>query len=231
MLVGSAVAASAVGCGAEPIASEKEPSFSDKAPLAEESNETSASHDGSGNLAQATGPAATAPTSTNGQKFGDWTYVEVAGAQCRDGSPAGYYIRKGTSKNLMIFLNGGGVCYDDFFCSINPKNVTTSLPGETLISAVVNIGSGVLSPQRQVPPNAGIFKKDARNPVSEWNMVFVPYCTGDVYGGTKRDAKVPGTTLPPQQFVGYHNVGLFLEHFGPEFKGSAEQVLLTSHFT
>lgn len=164
---------------------------------------------------------------TDGQKFGDWTYHTVEGAVCRDGTPAGYYIRRGTKKNLMIFLNGGGVCYDDFFCSINPKNINTSLPGETLISAVANIGTGALAPQRQVPPDAGIFQKDPRNPVADWSMVFVPYCTGDVYGGTKENAVVPGTTLPPQQFVGYKNVGRFLDHFGPEFKGSAEQVLLT----
>ncbi|MET0340134.1 MAG: pectin acetylesterase-family hydrolase [Polyangiales bacterium] len=174
-----------------------------------------------------TAPTSGAPAPSNGKAFGEWTYHEVEGAVCRDGSPAGYYIRRGTGKDLMIFLNGGGVCYDDFFCGINPANVNSSLPGETLIAAVLDIGANALLPQRQVPPDAGIFRKDPRNPVADWNMVYVPYCTGDVYGGTKRDAAVPGTTLPPQQFVGYHNVGLFLEHFGPQFKGKAEQVLLT----
>lgn len=204
-----------VGCGADPVdapsayPADDGPSAEETPPLQQE--------------AATDAPA----TLDGGKRFGDWTYFEVPGAVCRDGTPAGYYIRRGTSKNLMVYLNGGGVCYDDFFCSINPKNVTTSLPGETLISAVVNIGSGALLPQRQVPPPAGIFKQDPRNPVGDWSMVFVPYCTGDVYGGTKKDAPVPGTNLPPQQFVGYHNVGLFLEHFGPEFKGQAEQVLLT----
>lgn len=164
----------------------------------------------------------------DGQKFGDWTYYEVDGAVCRDGSPAGYYIRKGTSKNLMIFLNGGGVCYDDFFCGINPPNVNSSLPGETLLAASLDIVSGALVPVRQQPTENGIFKQDPANPVGDWSMVYVPYCTGDVYGGTKKDAPVPkAALLEPQQFVGYHNVGLFLEDFGPEFKGSAEKVLLT----
>ena len=172
-------------------------------------------------------PPAGASAPPGGQPFGEWTYYEVDGAVCRDGSPAGYYIRRGSSKNLLLFLNGGGVCYDDFFCGINPPNVRSSLPGETLISAVLDISANALLPQRQVPPDAGIFRRDPRNPVGDWSMVYVPYCTGDVYGGTKRDAPVPGTNLPPQQFVGYHNVGLFLEHFGAEFKGAADQVLLT----
>lgn len=163
----------------------------------------------------------------DGKKYGDWTYHEVAGAVCRDGSPAGYYIRAGKSQNLMIFLNGGGVCSDAFFCGINPPNVKSSLPGENLLAAVVQIGAQVLVKQRQQPTETGIFKRDEQNPVGDWSMVWVPYCTGDVYGGTKRDASVPGTKLPPQQFVGYHNVGLFLEHFGPRFKGMVDKVLLT----
>src|SRR4051812_3755944 len=61
-----------------------------------------------------------------GEAFGEWTYFTVDGAICRDGSPAGYYIRKGESSNLLIFLNGGGICYDDFFCGINPANVNSS---------------------------------------------------------------------------------------------------------
>jgi len=173
------------------------------------------------------GVTATEPPK-DGEKFGEWTYYEVAGAVCRDGSPAGYYIRPGSSKNLMIFLNGGGVCYDDFFCGINPPNVNSSLPGETLLAASLDIISGALLPVRQQPTDNGIFKKDAQNPVGDWSMVYVPYCTGDVYGGTKANASVPkAALLEPQQFVGYRNIGLFLEHFGKPYKGAADKVLLT----
>jgi hypothetical protein len=160
--------------------------------------------------------------------FGDWVYVEVDGALCRDGSKAGYYVKPSASgsNNLLFFLNGGGVCYDDFFCAINPKNVNESLPGETLLAATGDIVSGALLPQRQVPSDEGIFKNDPRNPVGAWNMVFVPYCTGDVHGGTRTDAPVPGAiTVGLQQFVGYLNIGLFLESFGPHFR-AADKVLL-----
>ncbi|MET0341156.1 MAG: pectin acetylesterase-family hydrolase [Polyangiales bacterium] len=163
-----------------------------------------------------------------GQAFGDWTYHEVAGAVCRDGSPAGYYIRAGASTNLLIFLNGGGICYDDFFCGINPANVNSSLPGENLLAASLDIVAGALVPVRQAPPDAGIFKRDPRNPVGDWSMVYVPYCTGDLHAGTKRDAPVFTAALQgKQQFVGYTNLGLFYDHFGPAFKGKADKVLLS----
>jgi hypothetical protein len=164
-----------------------------------------------------------------GQAYGDWTYYEVPGALCRDGSPAGYYLRRSKTgeKNLVIYLNGGGVCYDDFFCSINPANVNESLPGETLLAATGDVVVGALLPERQQPVDEGIFKNDPKNPVGDWNMVFVPYCTGDVHAGTKRNAPVITSLLQgEQQFVGYHNVGLFLQDFGGDYK-DAEKVLLT----
>ncbi len=158
-----------------------------------------------------------------------WMYHEVQGALCRDGSAAGYYIREGTSNNLMVFLNGGGVCFDDFFCAITPANVNQSLPGETIADATLDMFMGSISPVRQVPPNEGILKLDSRNPVTDWNMVYVPYCTGDVYAGTTPNAPVITSTgvppMPPQHFVGYANIGLFYQSFGPRFM-NVDKVLL-----
>jgi hypothetical protein len=151
----------------------------------------------------------------------DWSYHEVDGAVCRDGSPAGYYFRPGSDPSLLIFLNGGGVCYDDFFCGINPANVNESLPGETLVGATLDQVSGALLPMRQTPPEDGILSRDARNPMHDFSMMFVPYCTGDVFAGTKRDAPViTSEIMPPQQFVGYTNLGLFYDDLDPGVTGA-----------
>jgi hypothetical protein len=171
------------------------------------------------------------PMTKVGDTVGDFTYYEVDGAICRDGSPAGYYLRKGTSKNLVIFLNGGGVCFDDFFCGINPSNVDQSLPGEDLFGATLDQISGALLPVRQTPPDEGILKHDPTNPVTDWSMVFVPYCTGDVYAGTTPDSPVTtSTSLPNQQFVGYTNLGLFYRTLATTLGDdvmSSEKVLLS----
>jgi hypothetical protein len=67
--------------------------------------------------------------------------------------------------------------------------------------------------------------------VSDWSMVFVPYCTGDVHAGTARDAPViTSQDLPPQQFVGYTNLGLFYQTLSQTLGADAmrsEKVLLT----
>ncbi len=66
--------------------------------------------------------------------------------------------------------------------------------------------------------NQGIFDyDDTRNPVKDWNIVFVPYCTGDIHAGTKTNAIV--AEVPEnQQFVGYLNIGHYLERIIPTFQ-------------
>src|SRR5690349_18203268 len=124
----------------------------------------------------------------------------------------------------MVYLNGGGACADPFFCGLNPVNVNQDLPIEFLIFGTGNL---VLGPdaRRQIAPDEGVFKKDPRNPVGDWNMIYVPYCTGDIHAGSREDVEVPGVA-GKQQFVGYKNLGLFLNSFGPSFKNS-KQVVLT----
>ena len=53
-----------------------------------------------------------------------WNYLDVEGALSRDGSPAGFYYKRSQTgnKNLMVYMAGGGVCADSFFCNMNPPN-------------------------------------------------------------------------------------------------------------
>jgi hypothetical protein len=78
----------------------------------------------------------------------------------------------------------------------------------------------------QVPWTEGIFDASRpENPVRDWSMVYVPYCTGDTHAGTRTNAAVPGLAQP-QQFVGYRNMTAFLARIIPTFE-SAAKVLLT----
>lgn len=164
------------------------------------------------------------------RKFMDWTYYEVEGAKCRNGSPAGYYLRKGKNAegNLMIFFNGGGVCYDDFLCGFNPQSVDESMPGETIQNATLELFSNLqVLKVAQQPVEEGIFKRDAKNPVGDWNMVYIPYCTGDIFAGTKPDTEIPNSILQgKQQLVGYNNTMLMLPLIKQAFP-SPKQVLVT----
>lgn len=141
---------------------------------------------------------------------GEWTFINVEGAQCRDGSPTGFGIRlQEDAENLAIYLEGGGACFNAATCGSNPFSF-----GEADFSSVVA--------QRG---DAALFSTAASNPVGDWNMVYVPYCTGDVHGGSAPNATVPGVE-GQQQFVGHQNIERYLDLLAPYF-GDPDQVLLT----
>lgn len=145
-----------------------------------------------------TGTAISTPDKT-------WTWVDFPNTKCRDGSMAGIGIRRNNaSKDLIIFLEGGGACFDDVTCLANPGNADIW----------------------KAEPKGGILNPaDANNPLKDWNLVYVPYCTGDVHAGTRSDVMVSGL-FPKEQFVGYLNMEKYLQRIVPTFPDPS-RVLLT----
>lgn len=128
-----------------------------------------------------------------------WTYVEVPGTICMNGETAGFGVSLNPdSKNVMIYLEGGGACFNDL-CDFSAFSIPF------------------------IPPPDGIFNRNnPGNPVKDWSMVYVPYCTGDIHGGDK-DTELGGKL---RYFHGYRNIGKYLEQWVPTF-ADAENVLLT----
>ncbi|CAH0553024.1 unnamed protein product [Brassicogethes aeneus] len=92
---------------------------------------------------------------------------------CNDGSQSGFYLRKSyTSKKWIIFLEGGWYCYDHHSCRTRwlrqRHYMTSSQWPETR-----DIG-GILSANMEENP----FWWNA-------NHVFIPYCTSDIWSGTR----------------------------------------------
>lgn len=109
------------------------------------------------------------------------------------------------SDKVMIYLQGGGACFNTLTCLNNPQRF-----------GAADLGS----------PSNGIFdRSDAQNPVKDYSMVYVPYCTGDVHAGNAPDTNVNGVA-GAQQFVGYANISEYLQRLVPTFAAST-QVLLT----
>jgi hypothetical protein len=146
----------------------------------------------------ATGMPITAPANT-------WTWVDFSDSYCRDGSTAGVAVNLQTgSDKVMIFLEGGGACFNTETCETNPTNVSSMKTGHT----------------------TGIFDRtNTKNPVATWHFVYVPYCTGDSQPGGNPNGMVTGVT-GVQKFVGYLNMKAFLNRIVPTFP-KASQVLLT----
>lgn len=142
---------------------------------------------------------------------GVWTWVDFPEAKCRDGSPAGMGMRYGTGSGVAIYFEGGGACFNTFTCSANPNNYDSG----DFDSFVAQAGSG------------GIYdSSNPDNPLADWTWIYVPYCTGDVHAGARPDGTIDGVA-GMQQFVGYLNVGMFLERIVPTFINDTDHVLVT----
>lgn len=152
------------------------------------------------------------PLSAAELNFSRWTWIPVEESTCRDGSTTGYGVRlQPGATELAIFLEEGYSCLNEVTCKINPESFDED---------------DFRRWRRRWGSENFFSTQDPQNPVRDWNMVYVPYCTGDVHGGTKRDVEILPGVLPPQQFVGYENIQLYLEEIAPYFD-NVDRVLLT----
>jgi hypothetical protein len=121
---------------------------------------------------------------------------ELPGAECADGTPMFLNItRRPNATKLYIYLQGGGACWDSVSCDCHgdrcyggtARNLTRPEPKNT------HSGWTDLS----VPAN----------PITaDYNVVEVPYCTGDLFMGNRmRKLGNPKHPVTLKQF-GYRNI-------------------------
>ena len=148
-----------------------------------------------------------------------WTWVPFPSAQCRDGSSTGIGISLNPSSDrLLVFEQGGGACFNPETCAGNPSSF-----GASDFAALASAHCGEMAGHTCTSINDGIFDRtQGTNPAREWSYVFLPYCTGDVHAGNRRDVTLAGVlddagAPQVQQFVGYANVQRYLQRVAPTF--------------
>ena len=148
---------------------------------------------------------------------GSWTWIPLEDTLCRDGSTTGVGVRMlPDASALMIYLQGGGACYDAKSCE---QNTDAPVAGKNFSRAKFRNWVETLG-------NQGVFNTGKpSNPVAGWNHVYVPYCTGDLHGGEKENALVPGVP-GKQQFVGYRNLRNILKRVAPYFRDADDVALV-----
>lgn len=118
-----------------------------------------------------------------------WNRFEPGGETvCSDGSPFHFFARPGDPEKLLVYFQGGGGCWTGATCDrdLEPTYSTTA------VAELIEAKAGEPRPERAM---SGIFDftRDD-NPVSDYSMVFVPYCTGDVHlGNTTATYEAPAT--------------------------------------
>lgn len=139
---------------------------------------------------------------------GTWTWVEFPDARCRSGEPTGLGVRYGADDRLLFYFQGGGACFNDLTCLNNPATADAA----------------EFADWADVWGERGVFNAaHPDNPFADFSVVYVPYCSGDVFAGAREDVDVQSQGL--QQFVGHRNVDLFLDRVAPTFQGAAEVVI------
>jgi hypothetical protein len=87
-----------------------------------------------------------------------------------------FWTKQGTSKNLVVFFEGGGACYDSFTCSFPIVGLPPEVP-QLYVPAI--------APTTDPANFDGIFNlSNPANPVKDWSFVYIPYCTGDLHLGS-----------------------------------------------
>jgi hypothetical protein len=125
-----------------------------------------------------------------------WKPVAVEGTLCRDGGGTGYAINVNpASRKLLIYLEGGGACFNKISCLQNPNSWPAN---ETSL-------------MKSITRNWILSRGSDNSPFRDWNMVFIPYCSGDVHTGSN----MSGYNGEPQ--VGFQNYKKDLAHFIPQF--------------
>ena len=105
--------------------------------------------------------------------------AEPRGPLCLRGTEYTVDTREGSSDELVIFLQGGGACWEDF-CSA--FEVTNSLPPR-----------GILNPELE------------GNPVADWDVLYLPYCDGALFARDV-DRMLPNSVIgegDPGESMGY----------------------------
>ena len=112
-----------------------------------------------------------------------WQTVKLApptGAVCGNGSPYKFFVnRVPNTSNMLIYMEGGGACWDYASCTGQGRGARNpdGIPDNYM--DLQNPGASLVSPL--------VFRDHpwSRVKTQNWNLVYVPYCTGDIYGGDR----------------------------------------------
>lgn len=125
-----------------------------------------------------------------------WEMVQPAGAVCGNNSQYKFFVNySDKTDDLVIVFEPGGACWDYPSCT-----------GADGIRGAANI-DGIPDDHYELAPFISPFlqRDDPTTPTQDWNLVYVPYCTGDVHTGNNVITYTDPTGMGPD--VEFHHSG------------------------
>ena len=157
------------------------------------------------------GPAgATLPATETVATDAVWEKVVPGGdCACADGTEFNFWVREADPARVVLFLEGGGACFDPTSCAFTEEESTTY--------------DWNISPDDEPSSKGGIVAFDnPDNPFADYSFVYVPYCTGDIHLGEVTREYSPELTV---EHVGMVNGMAALSYLAENF-ADAEQVVV-----
>jgi len=144
----------------------------------------------------------------------EWVWVPIEGSMCGDGTEAGIGVNfTSQSRDLVIFFQGNGVCYDAFTCGAFQGLLT-------------GMGPDPLNQMWWGTPitgQLGIFdRQNPDNPLAKSNFIVFPHCGVDGHTADKESTYPP---LPTFQQRGYANVRVALPRIVATFRDASRIVV------
>lgn len=151
-----------------------------------------------------------------------WQQIELAGTQCGNGSQYRFYLYDNPgSNNLLVLFEGGGACWDYATCSGQAGILGAAHPNGIPNNYIQEFQPKYVSPLvNGADPGIPIFRAKKNLPTNGWDMVYMPYCTGDVHvGNAVRTYTDPTGVNPPitWRHVGYNNTVAAMNHVKTRF--------------
>lgn len=136
--------------------------------------------------------------------YGVWQTIKLSpqtGAVCGNGSQYKFFVnRVPHTRNTIIYMEGGGACWDYASCTgqtgVRGARNPNGIPDDYM--NLLNPGASLVSPfVTRLSPFDAVKTQG-------WNMIYVPYCTGDIYSGDRVAVyNDPAGVKPP--LVWHHN--------------------------
>ncbi|WP_434389799.1 pectin acetylesterase-family hydrolase [Melittangium boletus] len=139
-----------------------------------------------------------------------WEKTTLPGTKCGNGSQYKFFVHRSTtgSQNLLFFFEGGGACWDYDTCSGRAGVIGAANPNGIADDYMQQFTAKYVSPIVNGADPGLPFRSRTDIATKDWNIVYMPYCTGDVHVGNNT-AVYPDQTgqQPPLTWShsGYNN--------------------------
>lgn len=124
-----------------------------------------------------------------------WEKIEIPGTVCGNGSQYKFFMNRPATKtdNVLVVFEPGGACWDYDSCA-----------GKTSLGAsnTNGISDGHMSAWQI--PFPFLNRDDENNPLRDYNLVYMPYCTGDVHVGDTVKTYVDPSGQEPDLVFHHH---------------------------